>query len=247
MKRWHLGGILALVMTIALIYLAPARLLAVLLPGEQVLLQGYQGTLWRGSASRALVQVGTGYLHLGTVRWRLHPLSLLLLSPRLDIESKWGTQLISGELALRGGRDLDLRDFSANIAADLVRQYAPITLDGTLAAQFSLLQLREGLPYSAAGRLVWQGGGWQSPSGMRPLGSYALEVEQPAGEPLSAQVLTLSGPVQAAGTVRLQDRNYQLDVLVSSTTAMDPQLQQALSLLAQPESGGYRIRMNGEL
>jgi len=247
MKRWHLGGILALVMTIALIYLAPARLLAVLLPGEQVLLQGYQGTLWRGSASRALVQVGTGYLHLGTVRWRLHPLSLLLLSPRLDIESKWGTQLISGELALRGGRDLDLRDFSANIAADLVRQYAPITLDGTLAAQFSLLQLREGLPYSAAGRLVWQGGGWQSPSGMRPLGSYALEVEQPAGEPLSAQVLTLSGPVQADGAVRLQEGNYQVDVLVSSMISMDPQLQQALSLIAQPESGGYRVRMNGEL
>jgi len=247
MKRWHLGGILALVMTIALIYLAPARLLAVLLPGEQVLLQGYQGTLWRGSASRALVQVGTGYLHLGTVRWRLHPLSLLLLSPRLDIESKWGTQLISGELALRGGRDLDLRDFSANIAADLVRQYAPITLDGTLAAQFSLLQLREGLPYSAAGRLVWQGGGWQSPSGMRPLGSYALEVEQPAGEPLSARVLTLSGPVQADGAVRLQERNYQVDVLVSSMISMDPQLQQALSLIAQPEPGGYRVRMNGEL
>jgi len=82
---------------------------------------------------------------------------------------------------------------------------------------------------------------------MKPLGNYALEVEQPAGEPLSAQVLTLSGPVQAAGTVRLQGRNYQVDVLVSSAAAMDPQLQQALSLLAQPESGGYRIRMNGEL
>ena len=47
--------------------------------------------------------------------------------------------------------------------------------------------------------------------------------------------------------MRLQDRNYQVDVLVSSTTVMEPQLQQALSLLAQPESGGYRIRMNGEL
>jgi hypothetical protein len=68
MKRWHLGVILALVMTIALVYMTPARVLAVLLPGEQVLLQGYQGTLWRGSASRALVQVGGGYLHLGTVR-----------------------------------------------------------------------------------------------------------------------------------------------------------------------------------
>lgn len=247
MRPWHLGGILALTMVVVLIYTAPARLLASMLPGEQVLLQGYQGTLWHGGASRALVQVGSGYLHLGAVRWRLYPLSLLLLSPRLFIETKWGAQLISGELVLRGARDMDLRDFSASIAADLVRQYAPIVLDGTLSAQFSLLQLRGGLPHAAAGRLVWQGAAWQSPAGMKPLGSYALEVQQPAGEQLAAEVLTLSGPVQASGTVQLQERDYRIDVLVSSTMAMDPQLQQALSLIAQPESGGYRLRMNGKL
>lgn len=247
MKSWQAGCCLALVMLIAIISLAPARLLALVLPGDQVLLQGYQGTLWRGGASRALVQVGGGYLHLGAVRWRLYPLSLLLLSPRLDLESKWGAQLISGELVVRGDRDFELRELNANIAADLVRQYAPISLDGRLSAQFSSLELRDGLPYAASGRVVWQEAAWQSPSGMRPLGSYALQVEQPPGEQLAAEVLTLSGPVQAEGAVLLQAKTYQLDVMVGSDTAMDPQLKQALSLLAKPEAGGYRVKMNGEL
>ena len=38
-----------------------------------------------------------------------------------------------------------------------------------------------------------------------------------------------------------------MDILVSSQVAMDAQLQQALSLIAVVEPGGYRIVFDGEL
>lgn len=240
------GVLLGLVLFISLLSTAPARLLSVILPQGQVQLLGYSGTVWDGSASRAVVRLGSGYMHLGAVQWSLQPLSLLLLAPRLSLNSKWGQQLISGELVLRGDQDMDLHNFSASVAADLVRQYAPVALRGNFNAQFSQLQLREGLPYSAAGRLVWQGAAWDAPGGQMPLGDYAVEIQQAPGEALSGEVLTLSGPLEAVGGIQLQGREYQVDILLNSDVRMDAQLQQALSLMAAPESGGYRVKLNGQ-
>ena len=246
MSRFAIGVALTLLLLLSLLVSAPARLLNWVLPGDQVLMQGFAGTLWRGSASRCLVQVGPGYLHLGAVQWSLEPLSLLLLAPRLALNSVWGNQVISGELVLRGRQDIDLYDIEAVVAADLLRQFAPVALTGSLSMQLSSLQLRDGLPHAGEGRLVWQNGGWQSPQGLLPLGSYALEYLQAPGAALEAEVLTLSGPLQASGAAQLQGRTYQVNILLGSQAPMDTQLEQALSLIAAPESGAYRMKLNGE-
>ena len=88
------GLVLALVLIGGLIVTAPARLVSLLAPDEGLILQGFSGTLWRGSASRALVQVGPGYFQLGSVDWTLNPLSLLLFRPGLEMSSHWGRQNI---------------------------------------------------------------------------------------------------------------------------------------------------------
>jgi len=246
MSRFTLGLILALLLGVSLVASAPARLLNLVLPAEQVLMQGFGGTLWRGSASRALVRAGPGYLHLGAVHWSLDPLSLLSLAPRLTLGSTWGNQVISGDLVLRGAQDIDLYEFEAVVAANLLRQFAPVALTGSLSAQLDSLQLRNGLPHSGDGRLVWQNGGWQSPRALLPLGTYALDFHQAPGEMLQGKIVTVAGPVEANGTVELQSRDYRVDILVSSEVAMDAQLEQALSLIAPPESGGYRVVFDGE-
>jgi hypothetical protein len=169
-----------------------------------------------------------------------------LLAPRLELSSVWGNQVISGDIVLLGQQDLDLYNFEAVVAADLLRQFAPVALTGTLSAQLDKLQLRDGLPYSGSGRLVWQNGGWQSPRGLLPLGTYTLDFHQAPEEILQAEVVTVSGPVQASGTVELHSRDYRLDILVSSPGAMDAQLEQALSLIATPQSQGYRLLFSGE-
>ena len=106
--------------------------------------------------------------------------------------------------------------------------------------------MRAGVPYSGAGRLVWQDGGWESTRGAQPLGSYALDFEQAPGEELLAEVLTLSGPVEAGGLVQLDGRQYAVDVLVSSDFSLDAELEQALSLVAVPGPQGYRVKLEGE-
>ena len=248
MRVSHLawGVALALFFTLVLLAGAPARLLGLVLPSEQVLMGGFQGTLWRGSASRCVLQLPAGPLHLGAVNWSLDPLSLLAFAPRLNIGSQWGTQRIAGDLRLRGSRDLDLEDFEVQASAELVQRFAPLAVDGGLSVQLAQLSVRDGLPFSADGRLVWQDGGFRSPRGRVPLGTFALDFQQPKGEALRGEVITISGSLQAQGQVELDGRRYAIDVAVDSDGPLDPQLKNALDLMAAPENGGYRIALDSE-
>ena len=239
--------VLALVLLVALVVTAPARLVALVLPGDNVVMQGFKGTLWRGSASRTLVQAGPGYLQLGSVEWALSPLSLFTFRPRLELSSEWGKQRLEAGLVLRGGSDFSAHDVSANLSAELVRHYLPVVLEGGLSLQFTRLQVRDGLPYEAQGRIVWQNASWLSPTGVRPLGSYALELQQPPGGELVGEVVTLAGPVEASGSVQLFGTDYRVDALLGGEEPLDTQLAQALSLVAVEEAGRYRVTLQGSL
>lgn len=237
---------LVVLLLVCLLATSPARLLGLVLPSGQVVMQGFSGTLWQGKASRCIVRTPAGFLHLGAVSWQLSPASLALLAPRLTLESRWGNQTVSTGLVLRGGDDVDLYGLEATFPADLLRQFVPVSLAGVLSVQLEQLQLRDGWPVEAAGRLVWQGGGWNSPSGPIPLGSYALDFSQPPGSALAGEVVTLAGAVSAEGRVLLEDRSYDVDITVRSEGGLDERLQQALSLMARPVEQGYRIKLDGE-
>ena len=237
---------LALLLLVCLLATAPARLLGLLLPSEMVIMQGFSGTLWRGKASRCMVQTPAGLLHLGVVKWRLSPWSVILFSPHLSLDSHWGSQTLITDLVLHGGQDVDLTALEATIPADLLRQFVPVELAGVLQLQAEILALRGGVPVEGKGRLVWLNGGWDSPSGPVPLGSYALDFAQAPDAALVGQVLTLAGEVTAQGSVELENRSYGIDITVQSEGGLDMRLQQALSLVARPVEKGFRINLNGD-
>lgn len=249
MKKTRLVGAaaLALLLFVSLLVTAPARLLNLVVPSDLVQLRGLSGTVWNGSASGVLLRLPQGYFQLGVVQWSLHPLSLLTLSPHLSLSSKWGKQTLAGEVVIRGQQDLDLLDLEVQLAADVLSRFAPVAVAGFFSLQAELLQLRDGLPYSGNGRLVWQNAGWNSPRGLVPLGSYALDFQQQEDAPVLGEVITLSGPLQASGSLQLQQRHYEVDIQLSSDAALDAQVQQMLSLIAQPEGAGFRLALEGDL
>ncbi len=238
-------GLLALFI-VTLLANTPARLLAHVLPAGQVIMEGFGGTVWNGRAGRCLIRLPAGYLHLGAVQWSLDPLSLLTLAPKVAVQSKWGQQTAAGSLVLKGQQDLRVEDFEGRVGADLLRQFAPLAVGGSFHFQLALLELRGGLPHETRGRVVWQKGSWLSPRGPVALGSYALDVQQPAGEALVGEVVTLNGPLQARGGLKLEGRRYELDVFAGGDAALNADLKNALALLATPTPEGYRIALDGE-
>ncbi|WP_162845961.1 type II secretion system protein N [Seongchinamella sediminis] len=235
-----------LVLALLLVATAPARILPGILPG-QIKLQGLSGTLWQGHASRTLVAINGGWLQLGASEWRLSPLSLLLLSPGLELQSQWGRQTLRADLTLRSATDVDLEKVDLLLDAGLLRQFLPVALAGDIAAQFEHLKIRQRALQFAEGRVVWQGAGWLSPEGRRPLGSYAVDVRTSDEGVISGKIITLAGELQAQGDLRLQQSQYEIDLSLQGKALDDPQLRQALQLVAAPAGDGFRVELEGGL
>ncbi|MGB1140782.1 MAG: type II secretion system protein N [Halioglobus sp.] len=246
-SRLALAACLAVVFVVALVVSAPARLLSLVVPGNTVSLQGLSGTVWEGSASRSMVKLPAGHFHLGRLDWSLDPLSLLLFRPRLTVQSEWGPQTASGEVSLRGMRSVDVKDFEANFAASLAKQFAPLAVDGSISVQVSDLAVRDGLPAGGQGRVVWQDAAWLSPQGPVLLGSYAMDFQQDDEQPVLGRVITLAGPMRAEGEASLDQRRYNINVLITSDEVIDGPIQHALSLMAAPEGDGYRLALEGDI
>ncbi|HEY7776841.1 MAG TPA: type II secretion system protein N, partial [Kineobactrum sp.] len=183
--RRALFSMLALVVLLAcLAVTAPARLVALALPPGKVVAQGFSGSLWQGRASRVMVATDAGLLHLGEVHWELSPLSLLTLSPRLEISSDWGDQQLQAEVQLHGADDVTLRNLTLNADAALAQYLAPVMLRGRISFQAEYLDVRNGLPVGAQARVLWRQAAWDSPRGLLALGDYALDLQQAPGGPL---------------------------------------------------------------
>ncbi|WOJ98419.1 type II secretion system protein N [Congregibacter brevis] len=225
----------------------PARLLPFFLNEEQVQLSGISGAIGEGTAVRARVQTPGGYLHLGKLTWTLDPLSVLTLSPKVNLRSAWGDQ--RGTLDLRiDGDALAIQNLDVSVDAALLKRLLPIELSGRLELVFDELLVTRRDVMAADGRVVWQDAAWQSPQGVRVLGSYVATIDSPAPRQVVADIVTLSGPVVAAGEVDLDEQRFNIDLFIeSSTRALDADLAQALSLIASPEENGYRLRLDGEV
>ena len=120
MKTSTLGAMLALLFLLLLIVNAPAHLLGRLLPEESLRMSGYSGTIWDGEVSNAAIRTEGGWVQLGKTRWSLAPLYLLLLSPQVDVDARWGQQRLSGKLRVFPSGDLRIRDLDASFSAALV-------------------------------------------------------------------------------------------------------------------------------
>lgn len=245
--RWLAGALALVLLLVLLVCSAPAHLLLRVLANTPVTAQALQGTIWQGRAGRVLVATDAGLLHLGEVSWSLRPWSLLALAPRLDVNSRWGGQRLHAEVQIRGRSDLALENLDASFDAGLLRHLAPVALQGVVSVQATRLRLRDGFPVQTEGRLLWQQAAWDSPRGVLPLGSYVVEVAQPLGGDLTGEVLTLAGPLRATGQLQLARPSYSIAVLIAHDGSWDPQLQEALSLLARPVAEGYHLRLEGQL
>ena len=245
-RRWLLllAGVLLLAMVL---WTIPARVLPWLLGDQPLRLSGLGGTLWRGEAARAVLVLPSGTLHLGALRWRLEPASLASFSPRIAVDSQWGQQRLAMRVRRSGSARYSLRDVSASVDARLAQQWIPVALRGRFDAQLARLEVVDDIPVAVHGTLTWQSAGWFGPTGPRSLGSYLAQLSTTDEGSIVATVSTLAGALRAEGTVTLDAGRYAVDARLDPQGPVDPELEQALSLVAVPDENGYLLRLNGAL
>ncbi len=247
MNRIVLPAAAAGLLLLVLLVTAPARLIAYFVPANQVYMSGYSGSIWSGAATSAAVNLGNGWLQLGSVEWQLSPWSLLVLSPRIELEGEWGSQRLQMDASVSAFGSMRLRSVDTSFSASLVKQWLPIQLLGDLNVLVNDMQLENREPVSGSGRLVWQRAYWIGNSGGQALGDYVLEYTVTGPMQVAGQISTLSGPVEVSGEVTLNGRSYAVDVLLTSESGFNAEIGSALQLMAAPVGNGYQLKFSSEI
>lgn len=250
MRRFWLLSIIMLGLA-ALLFataLAPARLLAWVLPASQLDGTGYGGTVWNGRVANLLVATPAGPLQLGRVHWQLAPASLLALAPTLRWQSQWGNQQLQGQARWLGGQSVELADLEFGVDADVLRRFLPLTVSGRFSGLLPTVAVEAGRLTGLRGQVTWRDAVWHEGDRRFALGSYAVEFAPGADGAVSGDVITLQGPLRAGGNLTLsRDGAFSLALALDSEAPLSPPLERALSLMAVPQDGGFRLQLEGDL
>jgi hypothetical protein len=248
---------LTLVLFIAV--LAPAKLLAVALQQHypDVRISSVSGTLWRGRAYGVAADLHGHGMSLSNLSWRLHPMSLLILSPRVDLEGELGRQTYSARLTRQlGGRWL-VEDLKAILPAQLLSHSIGLPLSGEISAEVAELAISNNGITELEGRIVLQQAAINEGASWSQLGSFAAELAPNADGGLVVTVFDLGGAVELNTTVFVEmDGSYRMDGVVAVRDAGNSVLQHWLPMVgeeiaAQSDDAGrngarrYRIAPQG--
>ena len=225
---------------------APASFLVKLLAQQHVYLEGVHGSIWRGKAQSLSARANGEIISWGQVEWQLSPMSLLSLSPTVAFSTELGSQWMQAKVTLDSLESIQLEHVRGRIPAAIVRLFAPLAVDGAFEFSFPDLQWSQSRGVLAlTGSLRWIDAVWLTQTDRVRLGSYELALTS-EGPDIIGSVTTLKGAVQAAGELRAKDQNYTVDLLIEPSGPAEQRLRQNLSLIAQPEGKGLRIKLSGQ-
>lgn len=250
MRRLWLISAVVLVLAALLFAVAgaPARLLAWVVPSSQLNATGYSGTLWEGRAASMAIATPAGPMQLGSVRWRVAPVSLLSLSPTASWHSRWGNQELQGRARWLGGQSLALSEVEFTLDAGVLRRLLPLTVSGRFSGLLPEMVIDNNRLVSLLGQVSWNDAVWRDGDSRFSLGSYAVEFRAGANGDTVGELISLEGPLLASGEITLtRDGLFALAITLNSERPFAPSLERALSLVAAPQDDGFYLQLSGNL
>lgn len=209
---------------------------------------GVKGTLWRGRAAH--IDTG-GPVAVTGAEWDLSEWQLLRGRLAADTRFRVAGLEGSGYLASGPGDRIDadgltLRGSAAGLGALLPR--LAVEPAGQLLLRVEAVTLAGGRIERLAGRMQWGEAALTAPFGLE-LGTVRARVE-PAGNGAgyAIELTAEGGALDIEGTVGLQpDGQYRADLRLTPTASAPDGLRETLSLAAQREGDGFRVRRSGRL
>lgn len=204
-------------------------------------LSSVTGTLWQGKAGEAKVQIPGEVLELGSVSWKLQPMSLLALKPCADISS----MNINGQACHSLSGTTELKQMLIDqVPASLFEQFVGAQLGGVGQATLSQASISKTQEIkSLQGNVSWQrarvniGDGWQA------LGSFAADLSANGQGGVLAKITELEGELDVDIDAELQPNQMpKLKGSIKPSPKAPPMVVNGLSIFAQPqEDGSYLV------
>jgi len=241
------------------IWTAPASLFALLLKpiAPQLHLQNVSGGFWQGSAGQAIWQQNARAVALGSLQWKINPLSLLWLHPSAHVSINVPTsapanqseQFLDAHVRVSPLGHIALRDVGAALPMTLLSQWLPLPANGTLMLKIERADFARQQLQSLQGTAYWQRAQWQWNSRWIGLGDYSCALQMPNAQQLQG-VLQGQGAVGGSGelAVNFSERSYTLNAQLKAERNLPEEFRQGLILMAgaQPDANGQmHIKRSG--
>lgn len=242
--RWTI--VTVIVFVVFLVWTLPARHMLGWIGGEQLAVQGVDGSAWHGRVLRLAVNQQA----VGPLVWQFDPLMLLIgrTEYRVYVQSGNGGGELRTGINLLGTRYVHDAQLSVP-AADIAQQLRLnlIALGGNFQTDIQKLSFNADWVDALEGQVVWQDAQVQQPSRVA-LGNLQMQLSLREAQIVGA-LSDQGGPLELGGEVLIgQDKSYRLNALVKARDGADPQLQQALQMLGNPDAQGrYNLQLSGAL
>lgn len=244
MKRvWIILAVLAVLLSIAVaVALTFPAAIAWRWVGERapdLRLQGVEGTVWEGSATRIAVR---GQL-IGRLNWQISPWSLLSGGPRLRVQIDGPGLKLAGELSRHGVDQIAIEHLYVETEAGwLAPALAIPELEptGMLVSQDARLVLaRGGIPQALDARIEWRQAGVRGQV-VAHLGTLVIDAQGKDGR-IEAQIRDAGdGEVEIQGNASIELNHYRSEVVLLPRINEGPVVE-ALQWVGQPREQGGRL------
>jgi hypothetical protein len=229
---------------VAVLVVLPSRWMAWALPA-QVQCATWTGSVWRGQCTGLTVQQARAPLEIQTLRWKLHPLSLLRLAVKADFSARTAQGTVSGVAKLERQGRMAVEDLAVDALFD--RRLATMLAEGwsgQLEARNLTLQMQGNTLQALSGEVVLRD--FKDAQGAT-FGSYRLVFPPADAPPFAGTITDSGGPLAVEATVTISaDRRWQLDGLITPRSDASPELRSRLAILAAPDTnGGHRLLSEG--
>jgi general secretion pathway protein N len=212
------------------------------LPGLS--LSAVSGSVFQGQAGR----VGYQGTDLGSARWQLLPLALLIgrVEYHIEFSAPAGPGQANAGVTFAGniyGYDIDL-----NFSPDrIIYRYSPVAVNssGVINLLVEAFKLSDGFPREFTGKAVWKSAAILAPVEM-VFGDTVLDLKN-AGEELVGSIEN-EGDFKVSGKIAFDpEGNYRVDLLLVPEADADRQTVLLLENTTTVQPGGkYRLRSSGQ-
>ena len=203
-------------------------------------LEGVNGTLWRGSAELAAVQLRGKWLSLGRLQWQLSPAALLLARVQLQVDATAKDREISGTAIAGLGGDILLREALVLSNAALVSAWLPagLNIEGDISLRIRHFLWSKGLQEVDAS-LGWQNSQVEIQGGALAFGNLAADFSLDEAGYLLAALEDFGGPLEVQGTLWYNSGAFGASGrIVPRQNAGAPLLQRLRDFAGQPGPDG---------
>ena len=208
-------------------------------------LSAVSGSVYHGQAGRVSYQ-GTD---LGSARWKLLPLALLIgrVEYHVEFSAPAGPGQANAGVTFAGnayGYDIDL-----NFSPDrIIYRYSPVAVNssGAINLLVETFKMGNGFPSEFTGRAVWKSAAILAPVEM-VFGDTVLDLKN-IGEELVGSIEN-EGDFKISGEVAIDpEGNYRVDLLLAPEAGADRQTVLLLENTTTVQPGGkYLLRSSGQL